>query len=321
MAGLNDRGLGGSMNRVGVVCFVVLVSLFSGGSSVLGQTDALGLKTAPLPSYRPGNTFVYTNGTWETVIKVDGEGVTWRNYRGWLSSGSPDFTYKNFKWQTDSRYGYREFRPTRFLMSAPTTSLWPLRVGNKTRFDENGRWFDQQAIEQRYDSFWTCEVMGTERVSVAAGDFDTWKITCRRYPDKFGVASKTREYRTWYYAPAINHWVIEERDYNGYRENRRRELAAVLPDLQTFSSDENDILAVQKQFQNTLESNPTEKASVWENFSQQLVIGVTPVQSFKHSSGSICRQYRQVFAKEGLPYEFPGIACRTEAGRWVVPRR
>lgn len=310
------------MKTTAFMCVLILSVLCLGERSI-SQTagNTLGLKTTPLPNYQAGTTFVYSDGTWETVIKVSPEGITWRNHRGSISTGITDFTYKRFKWQTKTRYGYREFEQTRFILTPPTSSLWPLEVGNKTRFDENGRWFDEFGLEHRYDSYWTCEVKGTERVSVGAGDFDTWKITCKRYPDKFGTARKTREYRTWYYAPMINHWIIEDRDYNGYRENRMKELVAVLPDLRTFTADETDILSIQKQFQNALESNQIEDANVWENFDQQLVIGVTPVKSFKHPEGGICRQYRQVLAKEGLPYEYPGIACRNGQGRWTVPRR
>ncbi len=321
MRGLNDGDMWGYMIRNSLYASIILVLFSTTVSISSADANALDLKPATLPKYQPGNTYVYSNGTWETAIEVSPEGIVWRNHRGWMSTGSADFTYKRFKWETTSRYGYRQFNQTRFLITPPTTSLWPLQVGNRTRFDELGRWFDQQLIEHRYDSFWSCEVLGTERVSIAAGDFDTWKITCKRYPDKFRAVSKTREYRTWYYAPALNHWVIEERDYNGYRENQRKELIAILPDLQTFSSDKDDISAVQKQFQNALEFSPSGEASVWENFDQQLVIGVTPVRTLKHSSGHICRQYRQVLAKEGLAYEYPGIACRSESGRWSVPRR
>ena len=304
-----------------VVTTVLLVLHLATTSHAAVQGNTLGLKSSPLPKYRPGTTFVYSDGSWETAIKVGSEGITWRNHRGSISTGTQDFIKKRFKWQTKNRYGYREFKQTTFLMSPPTQSIWPLEMGNKTRFDENGRWFDEYGLEHRYDSFWSCEVKGTERISVGAGDFDTWKITCRRYPDKFRATSKTREYRTWYYAPIINHWVKEFRDYNGYRENRMKELVAVLPDLQTFTTDENDILSIQKQFQNALEANQIGDTNVWENFDQQLVIGVTPIQSFKHPDGGICRQYLQVLAKEGLPYEFPGIACRNGRGRWAIPRR
>ncbi len=299
----------------------LLVLLLANGSWAAVQSNTLGLKASPMPRYRPGTTFVYSDGSWETAIKVGSDGITWRNHRGSISTGSQDFIKKRFKWQTKNRYGYREFKQTTFIMSPPAPSIWPLELGNKTRFDEIGRWFDEYGIEHRYDSFWSCEVKGTERISVGAGDFDTWKITCRRYPDKFRATSKTREYRTWYYAPIINHWVKEVRDYNGYKKNRMKELVAVLPDLQTFTTDENDILSIQKQFQNALEANQIGDTNVWENFDQQLVIGVTPVQSFKHPDGGICRQYLQVLAKEGLPYEFPGIACRNGRGRWAVPRR
>ena len=311
-----------SMLKITVTVHLLLFMFFTPVlSPAADNANSLGLKPAPLPRYQAGTKYVYSNGTWETVIKVSPEGITWRNYRDAISTTAPDFTYKSYEWQTTDRYGYRQFEQTRFLMSPPTSTLWPLQVGKKTRFDEKGRWFDQQRVEHRYESFWICEVKGTERVSVGAGEFDTWKITCRRYPDKFRATAKVREYRTWYYAPSVNHWVLEARDYNGYRPNRRRELVGVLPDLRTFTAQESDIFAIQKQFQNALESNVIEDTNVWENFQQQLVIGVTPVKSFKHSSGGICRQYRQVLAKDGIPYEFPGIACRSDKGRWAVPRR
>ena len=277
----------------------LLVLLIATSSYAAAQGNSLGLKATPLPKYRPGITYVYSDGSWETAIKVSSEGITWRNHRGSISTTSPNFIQKSFKWQTKNRYGYREFKPTTFLMRPPTLSIWPLEVGNKFRFDEYGRWFDELGLEHRYDSFWNCEVLGTERISVGAGDYDTWKITCKRYPDKFKATSKTREYRTWYYAPAVNHWVKRERDYNGFRENRMKELVAVLPDLQNFTADENDILSIQKQVQNALEANQIGDTNVWENFDQQVVLGVTPLKSFKHPEGGICRQYLQVLAKEG----------------------
>jgi len=78
-----------------------LVLLFSGEFSQAAEAgNTLGLKTAPLPKYQAGTTFVYSDGSWETVIKVGPDGITWRNHRGSISTGSPDFIQKRFKWQT-----------------------------------------------------------------------------------------------------------------------------------------------------------------------------------------------------------------------------
>ena len=307
--------------RSGCVCLAVLCFAGTVQSAAQSATNPLGLKPASLPQYTVGAKYVYSDGTWETVTHVGPNGVTWINHQRNISTGLPDFTYKRSKWRTRTRYGFREFQQTQFLLSEPTTTLWPLTPGNKTRYDEYGRWYGENGIARTYESFWKCEVGGTEKVSVPAGDFDTWKITCKRYPNRFRATSKTREIRSWYYAPSLNHWVLEVRDYNGYRENRRKELVAVLPDPQAFTTQITDTSLIQKQFQNTLESNENGDTNIWDNFQEQLVIGITPQKTFKHGNGTICRQYQQVIAKEGIPYEYPGIACKNSNGRWVVPRR
>jgi hypothetical protein len=283
--------------------------------------NQLGLAPAPLPHYQVGTKFVYSNGTWETVTRIGPEGVTWKNHRGNESTGQPDFTYKRHTWQTRDRRGNREHRQTEFWLGEKTTTLWPLQVGNKTRFDEFGRWFNSSGGTRNYDSYWSCEVEGSERISVVAGDFDTWKITCKRYPNRFRSTSKTREYRTWYYAPSINHWVLEERDYNGYRKNRRKELAAILPDLGSFTEKDEDVVSLKKQFQNTLESSKRGTTDIWENPREQLFVSMTPKKLFRLGNGDVCRQYHQVIGDAGYTFEFPGIACRNGNGRWVVPRR
>jgi len=303
---------------------VVLVTSCAGTRSQENQTlssNKLGLPSAPLPQYKAGTKFVYSNGTWETVMQAGPEQVIWVNHRGNRSTGMPDFTYKRNAWETRDRQGRRSFNQADFWLQDVTETLWPLQPGNKTRYDEVGWWSSSSGIERNYDSYWSCEVMGTERISVVAGDFDTWKITCRRYSDKFKANRKTREYRTWYYAPSVNHWVLELRDYNGYRENRRTELAAILPDLSSFTAADDEVMFIKKQFQNALETSPKGVTDIWQNPRTRLYVSLTPQQSFKLENGHFCRQYQQKIGDGEKSHEFPGIACRNDEGRWVVPRR
>ena len=304
--------------------FITLISSCTATTDrgeMLSESNIRRLPPAPLPQYRVGTKYVYSNGTWETVSRVGPEGVTWINHRGYESKGLSDFTYKRLKWQAKDRHGMREYNQTKFWFDEETTTLWPLQPGNKTRYDENGRFFTSSGIDRSYDSYWSCEVKGTEKISIVAGDFDTWKITCKRYPNSYRSSSKVREYRTWYYAPAINHWVLEVRDYNGYRENRRKELAAVLPDVSTFTGQEENVVSIKKQFQNTLESNQKEDTAMWRSSQDQLLVAITPKRIFRLGNGDVCRQYDQVFAEAGMAYQYPGIACRNDEGRWIVPRR
>lgn len=324
---INDTLHNAAASTVRLVIPAVLLLFFSSCAPTTTQyppaaeSNKLALDPAPLPRYQVGTTFVYSNGTWETVAEVESDEVVWVNHRNDRSAGSPDFTYKRSRWQTRDRHGSRAFSQTTFLLEDATTTLWPLKPGNTTRFDEYGRWYTESGDERRYDTYWSCQVLGTERVSVAAGDFDTWKITCRRYPDRFSTARKTREYRTWYYAPSINHWVVEERDYNGYRENRRIELAAVLPDLGHYTALEEHIASLRKQFQNTLESGRRETTVVWKDRQERLEVSLTPKRTFRDEIGGFCRQYQQVIVQTEHTYQYPGIACRSDDGLWRVPRR
>jgi len=90
--------------------------------------------------------------------------------------------------------------------------------------------------QKSYRVNWTCEVIGTERVAVMAGQFDTWKIACKRYNNsKNHSRARVKETRTWNYAPEIEHFVLTERQNPGRKAARRLELLAVLPPLSGLS--------------------------------------------------------------------------------------
>ena len=76
--------------------------------------------------------------------------VTWENNRGRVSTGPPDFTYKQSSWQLGSRQGVREFSPREDVLAVTPTSLWPLRVGNAAGHSERGVWSEKDGPEKTY---------------------------------------------------------------------------------------------------------------------------------------------------------------------------
>lgn len=183
------------------------------------------------------------------------------------------------------------------------TALWPLEVGNSTSFSEFGSSVPNsgEGIEKVYDASWRCKVSGTESVSVAAGTFDTWRITCTRYSDSSGPSrARPREYRTWNYAPAVNHWVLEVRNYtSSRRDDKRKELVAVMPDLTMVTEDRKSLELKQDQFQRALEYNG---AAIPESFTkpdQNLRVSTIPKRTFRHPDGTVCRQYEQQIVLAG----------------------
>jgi len=301
------------------VLFAAVIS--AAGCAASGRQPSPSTGHVPLPEYLAGTTFVYDDGTWETVETVAPEAVTWRNHRGHLSSGSPDFTYRSAQWETRTRSGTRRFRERRDWSGTPSlASVWPLAAGKTARYIELGRWRDEENREHTYESNWRLEVEGPAKISVAAGQFDVWKIVGRRFTrgDAF-KPSRLREIRTWYYAPAVGHYVREERQYKGRRADRDKELLAVIPPVAHLNASAQTTMRT--HFQKALEEQQSGKALRWTLADQALSGTTTPVATFRIDSGGYCRQYVQHLNRSGEERAFYGLACRTDAGRWEVPRR
>ncbi|WP_163336993.1 hypothetical protein [Desulfopila sp. IMCC35008] len=280
------------------------------------------LPPEPVPTYRAGDTYVYSNGTWERVVATDGSSIQWVNYKGNMSRGPSDFTYKRTHWQTSTRRGFRSFKNTEYLFSKSRSGLWPLAVGNSTSFDEVGTWTGRDGIVNQYDSFWRCGVEGKERSMAAVGEFDTWTIACSRYRDSISYPkSPAREYRTYQYAPALSHWIVEERDNRGSRPDTRKELVAVMPDLLLFTGDDKDVFQLQEQFQQVLENHASGQSDIWITRSGKASSTLTPLATYVREDGIYCRQYLQYIENREFSNTYAGMACRGEKGLWKVLRR
>ena len=278
------------------------------------------LSSAPLPSYRNGTTFVYADGRWETVLDVSPTRVTWIDHRKCISIGSPDFTYRRSKWETDTHKGTRQYELRADLFQKSKTTVWPLRVGNTAQYSESGVSKDKAGNEKSYRTSWSCEVVGTERISVIAGDFDTWKITCRRYYiSKSRSKSHIRVEKSWYYAPDIGHYVLATSKFYYDKKSQRRELLAVLPPVNELSDGARH--RMESSFQHALEFKKSGETVRWSQPELKFSGEIMPVGTFKTSDGSYSRQYVQkVNMPEGQRIYY-GMAVRSAGGEWLVPRR
>ena len=106
-----------------------------------------------------------------------------------------------------------------------------------------------------------------------------------------------------------------------YLNSESKELTAILPNLDSISDLDEEIVSIKKQFQNTLETSKTGNTNIWKNQKGQLSVSMTPTRSFRHEKGNLCRQYQHIIKDSGDVYEYVGIACRNDFGRWIVPRR
>jgi len=303
-----------------LIIIVTIIYLMSYGFAAAQQHPGNKLSFASLPTYRQGTTFIYSDGSWETVVANSANEVTWRDHRGYVSSGSADFTRRRAEWQTRTRQGSRQFEERKDLWVRQKTSLWPLQIGNEASYSETGAWQQKGEEENTYRTNWACEVVGTERVSVMAGEFDTWKIECKRYTaSRFASRSLLREIKTWNYSPEIGHYILATQQYFDGKAPKRLELLAVLPPLDGLSA-----LAksqIQSKFQKALEFNKSGEPLKWSLANSTLAGEFMPTGTFRLEDGRYARRYIQVLNRPQGQQAYYGMAVRDTKGRWVIPRR
>lgn len=303
-----------------LIIVVIFMSFISYGFATAQQPTGKHLNVAPLPVYQKGTTFVYSDGSWETVVANTPDKVTWRDHRGYLSSGLADFTRRRTEWQSKTRQGTRQLEPRRDLWVKHKLSLWPLQIGNEAGYTETGVWQRQGEPENSYRANWSCEVAGKERVSVMAGEFDTWKIVCKRYAGKrVSAKSRIREIKTWHYAPEVGHHVLATRQYFTGKPSRRLELLAVLPPLDGLSAAARRRL--QSNFQKALEFKKSGESLKWSLPKSALSGHIMPTGTFRLNQGQYARRYVQIFNLPQGQQTYHGMAVRDAKGKWVIPRR
>ena len=303
-----------------IVIVVVFLSSINDGFAASQQQTEKKLNSAPLPTYNEGTTFIYSDGTWETVAANSPDKVTWRDHRGYLSSGPADFTRRRTEWQSKTRQGTRQFGPRKDLWVKYKTSLWPLQIGNVASYSETGVWQRQGEPENFYRANWSCEVAGTERIAVMAGEFDTWKIVCKRYAGKkVSAKSRIREIKTWHYAPEAGHYVLATRRYFTGKASKRMELLAVLPPMNGLSASAKR--RFQSKFQKALEFKKSGESLKWALPNSGLKVEIMPTGTFRLDEGKYARRYVQILNRPQGQQTYYGMAVRDAKGRWVIPRR
>jgi surface antigen len=285
--------------------------------------NAITLPPAPLPTYTTGTRYVYSNGTWEEVSEVKGGTITWTNHKGNIKKTTADFTRRSSDWETSKRKGYRSIESVIYPFGSQSRTLWPLQTGKTVNYKEEGIWKLKGGIQKRSQAFWKCSVKGAIRISVIAGEFDTWKILCTKYKnEEKSISSSPREYKTFYYSPKVGHWVrtLHEYQSNMDKQDKLKELVAIIPNFSN-NLDRDAQKHLELTFQQALEKNKRGQAVSWKRKKDRLSVETVPLVSYWKNDKTVCRQYIQRIQSSNTTQEYFGIACRDAKGIWKIPKR
>ncbi len=262
------------------------------------QSDAPGVA---LPTFDVGMAYSFDNGITETVMAVDGEVLTWRTGGGVIRTRYRNFLLPFLSWQNSTQR-------SKTTVDAPARMLWPLKIGNSERFNtkqivENNDGTGRREISQS----WQCIVDGTEKVTVPAGTYDTYKIDCYRYYRKWW-----RQTKSYYYAPSVGYYVLLKDD-SKYRPSRRQRL--VFYGFNSMVLPISDRRARQLAIQRALNWNtPYGKGVPWQSADGKVKGLVTPIRADKNDPK--CRIYTRAATAFGHTNIIQGRACQQPNGTW-----
>lgn len=294
----------------GQVTKVLVERLTELNRDTAGRTDGLGLAGKALPLYAAGDTFIYSDGRIETVTSIDGDRVRWRSNDGTVITAHRDFVLPAIRRETDS-------------MTEETTAdfgpgaLWPLKAGREISFSAKTTVTHNASPRPRgeFAAQWHCQVEPAQTITVAAGTFDALRVACRTTtPSSYGPSE-----RIWYYAPRIRHYVRREETFESPASVSRVELVAVQPEGKNWPPAARAGLGW--ALQQALETK-TEKQSIeWRSsgVDAEVTIQPTTAMSTADSPSPYCRTFEQIVRHLSGQRIYPGKACRSAAGQWLIP--
>jgi hypothetical protein len=139
------------------------------------------------------------------VIAADEATLTWKGPDGCVWVRTKDHPFAAWK----SWNGCTFPDGTNDIERIEDTPIWPLKVGNKWSYRQQG-----SNVEGRtWETVRTCEVPEETRIKTALGEFDTFKVVCDDDWNRY----------TWYIAPSYDMTVYYEYFRKGENSTRRHE--------------------------------------------------------------------------------------------------
>lgn len=179
----------------------------------------------------PGTVFIFSNNRVEQFVSSDGDRQIWRTRAGreyWRSTNPLEPVRR---WQIGDLSGHRE-------LFGQSNQLWPPKPGMSDRFRVMTTVVNNHRTHRSVQG-WYCKVLQTTHLDVPAGRFDVVPIRCETYSLD---TMRPLQHRTWWWAPALGHYVKREYQSLADGEISEHRLCAALPERRANRARVNSLL-------------------------------------------------------------------------------
>lgn len=261
------------------------------------------------PVYEVSDTFAYSDGRVETVLRVGSDRVWWRTRAGDGQTTHRNFILPRIAWQTAAGSGEA-------TVDMNADDAWPSSRRKAVSFGVSVFWTpaDAPGTATKSTETWGCRRRGGERISVAAGVFETIPVVCKRSNPPPGAWHT----RVWYYAPAVRHYVRRDDLLHGDDGPHRIELVAIRPGGHDWPPAVR--AGLEQRVQDMLENGEIGSEARWRSTAVGEAFVMKATGEFEGPDGVPCRTYVLVRSQTPDPRAYPAVACRSrESDPWLVP--
>lgn len=161
-------------NRIAVLILALASLGIVGCQTTAQKVTATSIELPPMgmPDHPAGTSWMYTNGSKTgsiTLLSKDAERLTVRSVTGCTYTRASDSMFAPSSAWKDCAWGSGTAK-----VAEKGGSLSPIQTGARQSWTWNG----SNSRGWTFDGARDCEAVGAERVTLAAGAFDTFKIVC-----------------------------------------------------------------------------------------------------------------------------------------------
>ncbi len=261
------------------------------------------------PAYEVSDTFAYSDGRVETVLRVGSDRVWWRSRTGDSQTTHRNFILPRIAWQTEAGSGEA-------TVDMNAGDAWPSGPRRAVTFGVTVLWTPADAPDAASEltERWRCRRRGGERIAVAAGTFETIPVVCKRSNPRPGAWHT----RVWYYAPAVRHYVRRDDLLDGVDGVRRVELVAIRPGGHDWPPAVR--AGLEQRVQDMLENGTIGTETRWRSTAVGEAFVVKVTGQLEGPDGVPCRTLVLVRSQTPEARAYPAVACRgRDSESWRVP--